>query len=205
MEYEADFDEQEEKLEELLFLEDDPFQPLEVLIGPGTEAELVSSEDLTWADSCFVADPELPTETWISLKEALLDSITAFASCYEEKSAARNGEDDAGEEQQMELDETPEAVYKDSDTDGDENDDGGEVEIGGINRDSESRESIFRVWDLRAAEEEDVFLTELKRAVAESIIREKQRLRADEASIVGDEGLDELISSLGDLALEPLL
>ncbi|KAK8939468.1 hypothetical protein KSP40_PGU016136 [Platanthera guangdongensis] len=205
MQYEADFDEQEEKLEEL-FLEDDPFQPLEVLIGPVTEAELVSSEDLTWADSCLVADAELPTETWISLKEALLDSITAFATCYEEKSAARNGEDGAGEERQMELDEDPVAVYKDSDTDDDdEKDDGGEVEIGDINKDSESRESIFRVWDLRVVEEEDVFLTELKRAVAESIIREKQRLRADEASIVGDEGLDELISSMGDLALEPLL
>lgn len=231
-----DFDGKEESVEEL-FLGDDSIAVLEVLMESKSKAELISPEDLAWVDSCIVAEPELSMESWDSLKEALLDSITSFAYSYEENNAA--GPDEAGNGDRMVVDEeedlrNPEIVHDQGDAahvptlgnrteENDRDDDDGEKEI---QKEIESSESIFRVWDLQeeqeekehelipeltravadlqvVEEEEDQLLSELKQAVAQSILRDKQRDAIDEATTAEDAKLDELISTMGDLSLKP--
>lgn len=226
------FDGKEESVDKL-FLDDGSSAVLEGLIESKSKIELISPEDLAWVDSCLVADPELSLENWVSLKEALLDSITNFADSFEENNAA--GLDEAGKGEQMEVDEKevvgqPETVIVKENTadvrvpvnhtEGDDHDDGNGEEI---EKEIESPEIIFRVWNLQeeqeeehelipeltkavadlqvVKEEDDQFLTELKQAVAESILKDKQRDVTDEASTVKDAKLDELISSMGDLSV----
>ncbi|KAH0448336.1 hypothetical protein IEQ34_022136 [Dendrobium chrysotoxum] len=217
--------------EEKLFLDDDSIAVWEGLVESKPMAELISPEDLAWVDSCLVAEPELPMESWASLKEALLDSITTFTDSYEVNNA--DDLDGSGNAEQMEVDKEmvlgkPEIVNDQGDaahvrancTGGDDRNDGDE----GIQKEIESPESIFRVWDLQEEQEgkehelipeltravsdlqvtkerEDEFLTELKQAVAESILRDKQREATDAAITAEDGKLDDLISNMGDLSL----
>ncbi|PKU62027.1 uncharacterized protein LOC110108940 [Dendrobium catenatum] len=226
-----DIDGNDEKEE--VILDDDSIAAWEGFIESKSMAELISPEDLEWVDSCLVAEPELSMESWASLKEALIDSVTAFTDSYEVNNA--DDLDESGNGEKMEVDKEmvlgkPEIANDQGDsahvgarmncTGGDDRNDRDE----GIQKEIESPESIFRVWDLQeeqegkehelipeltravsdlqvAKEREDEFLTELKQAVAESILRDKQR-EAIGAAITAEDGkLDDIISSMGDLSL----
>ncbi|XP_020583234.1 uncharacterized protein LOC110026582 [Phalaenopsis equestris] len=232
-----DYREEQEREDELL-LDDGYLALLEGLKESEFKPELFSQEDMAWVDSCLVADPELSLESWNSLKEALIDSITSFDD-FHENNATFHHLDEAGNGEQMAVDEEevptkPEIVSDQEDAAnvpalvnraegyGRDVGDGHEE----ILKEIESTETIFMVWNLReeqdekehelipelkravadllvAKEEEDQFLADLNQALAESILRDKLREGAEEASTAEAAELDKLISSLGDLSLKP--
>ncbi|XP_010276644.1 PREDICTED: uncharacterized protein LOC104611329 [Nelumbo nucifera] len=54
---------------------------------PSQTGDAPSPEDVAWADSCLIKDPELSDSNWDSLKDALLDILSFQAHSYHDSSA----------------------------------------------------------------------------------------------------------------------
>ncbi|KAL0454129.1 UNVERIFIED_CONTAM: hypothetical protein Slati_0752100 [Sesamum latifolium] len=61
------------------------------------DAEMLSAEDVAWADSCLTKDPEVLDNGWDSMKEALLETLSV------EHDSSAHEEDEFSEQPKMET------------------------------------------------------------------------------------------------------
>ncbi|KAL3614015.1 hypothetical protein CASFOL_042089 [Castilleja foliolosa] len=186
---------------------------------------MVTSEDEDWADSCFTKDPDMLNSSWDSLKDALLETLNTqntpspyndsteasktetmlpevgtdddrdlFNTSINSNTTATINSDDFWLRHRMEdiflpmygktsreLDSEVDFVFQ-------------SVEL------EQSKEDIFKIWDLEIRDKEDNgLLKELDKALVESSLDPISPVSGD------DESLDDLISGIADLALSPNL
>lgn len=60
-------------------------------VGSHQSGDVLSPEDLAWADSCLIKDSEISDSDWDSLKKAFLQILTSQRDSYEFSAAGRNG------------------------------------------------------------------------------------------------------------------
>ncbi|XP_008809093.2 uncharacterized protein LOC103720904 isoform X2 [Phoenix dactylifera] len=181
------------------------------------KAEELSPEEAAWVDSCLVANPELSDDEWTELRDALLDTLSAYPTSYETLSTANvNGTLDelkesndecayTGEEAEPALIHVEGHRLSEDDT---QRDGAADVEasVVDIQEDIESRENIFKVWDLATPspdeEDDDELIKQLKQLLAGSGLQDLSQPLDDPSTALSQEKVDELVAGMDDLSLE---
>ncbi|KAL3644377.1 hypothetical protein CASFOL_012309 [Castilleja foliolosa] len=144
---------------------------------------MVSSEDKDWADSCFAES------SWDSLKDALLETLN--------------------------TQNTPSPYMVDDSTEGPETGIFSEMDRDDVRNLSveleQSKEDIFKIWDLEIPDEEDIgLIKQLNKALVESSldpVLSVSDVDDDDSKawkqLEKDESLDDLITGIADLSLSP--
>ena len=170
-------------------------------IDLNSKSDEISPEDATWVDSCLVSNPQMSDDRWDTLREAILHTLTAQVESYDEQPSnsqlneIAQGSEEEKEEETNEYAQVEQIVY----TEGDDGDGEDNVEsLLGSQQDIESRDSIFKVWELKPQEEdeENELIKQLKKALMMSKFQDASH--SDKVLEV-----DKLVASIGDLSLEP--
>ena len=156
----------------------------------------ITPEDTAWVDSCLVSDPQMSDESWDALREALLQTVTAQVEPDDEQPSNAQLNENAQENEEEEEETNEYAQVEQIEDEGDGGDtEGNEESLLGSQQDIESRDNIFKVWELEALEEEDEeneLIKQLKKALTVSKFQSDKVLEEDE-----------LVAGMGELSLEP--
>ncbi|XP_010927147.1 uncharacterized protein [Elaeis guineensis] len=179
------------------------------------KAEELSPEEAAWVDSCLVSNPELSDDKWSELRDALLDTLSAYPTSYETPSAANvDGTPDELKESKDECAYTGEEAeptlihVKGHHLAGDIQRDGAaDVEASvDFQENIESRENIFKVWDLKTQspdeEDDDELIKQLKKLLTGGSLQDLSQPLDDPSTALSQEKVDELVASMDDLSLE---
>lgn len=153
----------------------------------------ISPEDAAWVDSCLILDPHCSDNSWDAMRENLLESLTARAVHDEPGIVMEIAE--PGEEAKETVEESVLVDEADGDEDGEDN---GENLVGSL-EEIESRDNIFKLWELEVPEDEEdesELIKQLKKALTLTASKFEPPQREPAA-------VDELAAALGDLLLEP--
>ncbi|KAL3515099.1 hypothetical protein ACH5RR_022001 [Cinchona calisaya] len=143
-------------------------------------SDVVSPEDLDWADSCLIKD-EISQNGWNtgnSHKDAVFMGLDS-----ERDSSAAKWEEFSPSSKQLRTSQILDGLVTE-----------------------ESTEDIFKVWNLDMPDEEDEFIMKLNKAISESSldltppVSEDSKLLKD----LEDGHIDDIISGLADLSLDHL-
>lgn len=161
-------------------------------------------EEVAWVDSCLEFGPEMSDDKWISLKNALLDALSSYPTSYEATSATmESNEDDESVQVSEVAAQDHVAEHQPSEETQKEAVD---VEVSVSQEEVESRESIFKVWDLEtpaAEEEEDELIQQLKKLLTGSREGQEELQPSNSSLALSQENVAELVTSMVDLSLKP--
>ncbi|KAL0348450.1 UNVERIFIED_CONTAM: hypothetical protein Sangu_1072800 [Sesamum angustifolium] len=174
------------------------------------DGEMLSAEDVAWADSCLTKDPEVLDNGWDSMKEALLETLSV------QHDSSAHEEDKFSEQPKMETSssiELTDDINNSSKPDvsttasnGKQNQAAEDLFVQELQLDL-STEDIFKVWDLNIPPEDDDDLTKRLHKALEQNSSEPTTSVSDHSKawkgLNGDESLDDLISGIADLSLSP--
>lgn len=223
-------------------MKDDSVSPLDLNSIDGNESgDVLSPEDVAWADSCLIGDLAILDQGMDSLKHVLLDTFpsetifsavmrddspqdTRISPTIEEAGISGIADDtiyDFFPTNEQEGDTSRLINYKDTDTfwsginlenvfSPTYNEDTRLVEASDSEVDSEFPtfvedyldDHIFKVWDLDIPDEEDGLVKQLNKALVESLV-DSTPPASENAEVLVDKLLDDVISGLDDLSLNP--
>ncbi|XP_024995131.1 uncharacterized protein LOC112528346 [Cynara cardunculus var. scolymus] len=185
------------------------------------DQDILSAEDLAWADSCLIEDPEISETNMDSLKEALLDILGILGPSANERHDSNDAtdpenfpvviEEGTSDTTDTNMDEHPEDEIPDmlsslkqpflpnyndemmnvQYSDSDHDDD--DDDDAGFVMEPPSGD-IFKVWDLDIPVEEDGLVKQLKDALSSNAATGIKGLKV--------ESLDSLVESIADLSLK---
>uniref|UniRef100_A0A453N790 Uncharacterized protein n=1 Tax=Aegilops tauschii subsp. strangulata TaxID=200361 RepID=A0A453N790_AEGTS len=193
----------------------DDFLPaiLESIKSNEKEVEL-SPEEAAWADSCFVQTSELSDEDWGALKQALLDSLQEPTEGSRDTTEVIQ-DDNVEMEQQGNSDDDKDAevgdvtnVIRGADEHGRQMDGytADELVSSEVIEQAESRDSIFKVWDLDVSFSEDESELELIKDLKKLLKGKPQDATypppGDAAKALSEINVDELVAGLSNLSLQ---
>lgn len=168
-----------------------------------------SPEDAAWADSCLAVDPNMSEDSWGALREALLETLNADSTSLEQTGMDYfdNNADDL--EHVPDNDEVETSVVHSKEIHVSSNmikgDTGGDEE-GNPNVEEfvESRETIFKVWDLEIPDEEDEdeLIQQLNRLLSGSKLGPSPSNSSNPAAVLDEVKVDELVTGISDLSLQ---
>ncbi|KAG6520882.1 hypothetical protein ZIOFF_017944 [Zingiber officinale] len=191
---------------------------------------VLTPEEATWVDSCFAFGPESSDDKWMVLRDAFLDALNSYPIYHETPPSVIESNDDrvlvdtnkAIEQHDVMDDDLPEEmqtehatfidktshltimkvqddhiIHHNPSTDAENSSD----QVSTAEEVTESRESVFKVWDLEtsAEEEEDELITQLNKLLSGSRLQQPMH----SSLYVSEENVDELIASFFDLSLKP--
>lgn len=182
----------------------------DVVSQANQRGDAFSPEDVAWADSCLVKDSEPLDNNWSSITEAVLDILASQASSFDTLPPYVSNDDAPemeadGASSIKELDESGKTVLQEFI--GDDSHfkllDFTESEIADVGSFWEesvdimdTSEDIFKVWDMHFASEEDDFVKQLNRALADSAAFNGEGTPPDKLTF------EDIISSMADLKLQ---
>lgn len=209
---------------------DDIISLLPEMLKSNEKTIVLTPEEVTWVDSCFAFGPESSDEKWMALRGAFVDALNSYPIYHETPSSViESNEDrvlveaskvieqrdvtdhDLPEEMQTEfatsIDKSSHlTIFKVQDDHIIRHNPSTDTEnsidpVSTTEEVTESRESVFKVWDLETSveEEEDELITQLNKLLSGSRLRQPR----DTSLYVSEENVDELISSFFDLSLKP--
>ncbi|XP_073010524.1 uncharacterized protein [Typha latifolia] len=176
---------------------------LSLTTGSSEKESELSPEEVAWVDSCLRLDYELTDESWTALNEALLEALGTQSSTYETLNANGTLEEGMRDDESVQPSREPEqtsALAEEHQIPIDVPRDGvATVEISsGFQQDTESRESIFKEWDLETpfSDDDDELIKQLKKLLAGK--------KDDTSMSPSEEKIDELAINMSDLSLQKL-
>ncbi|CAL9148739.1 unnamed protein product [Musa hybrid cultivar] len=162
-------------------------------------------EEVAWVDSCLEFGPEMSDDKWISLKNTLLDALSSYPISYEATSAALESNEDDESVQVSEV--AAQDHVTEHQPSEETRKEAVDVEVSVSQEEVESRESIFKVWDLEtpaAEEEEDELIQQLKKLLTGSREGQEELQPSNSSLALSQENVAELVTSMVDLSLKPL-
>ncbi|KAJ6739157.1 hypothetical protein OIU74_004006 [Salix koriyanagi] len=144
--------------------------------------DVLSPEDVAWADSCLVKDPEISGGDWSSLKNVLLEILNLQPESHD---ASEPGSDDLPRGTGILIHPSNEAENLQS-------------------RVVTDDEDVFKVWDLGIPDEEDELIKQLNKALAENPAQSTPSSSDDPGAgkKLKEESLDTSIHGISDLSLD---
>lgn len=190
----------------------------------------LSPEEAAWVDSCLALDAELSDDDWAAFTEALLDTLSTQNSHDEteyvngavegrrvqitersetEVMYVEERDDDADVEDEAEAEA---ALIRDEERDKDTSEgDANAEDSEEVEQEAESRESIFKVWDLETPisneEEDDELIEELNKLLIGGSSPEgafRQPPYEPSRTVIQEKIIDVLAANMTDLSLRPL-
>lgn len=184
------------------------------------DQDILSAEDLAWADSCLIQDPEISETNMDSLKEALLhildqhSEINAPAANEQGNSNDKTDPDNS----HSEMRNAEESVDQNSEQESYDavsilkkqpflpnfNDEMMNVQysdddvVSEFVTEPQSDAGIFKVWDLETPAEED----ELDKQLKEALSTNADDIQARKTKGLKVESLDSLVESISDLSIK---
>ncbi|KQJ99434.1 uncharacterized protein LOC104583759 isoform X3 [Brachypodium distachyon] len=189
-------------------------------IKSNEKAVELSPEEVAWADSCFVHTSELSDIDWGAMRGALLDSLEKpVESPYGTSEVTQHGDVDMEERGKIDDDEAAREVCKvvnlirGADEHGKQMDgyvakseDGDDLVSSEVVEQPESRDSIFKVWDLNVSFSDDEgeleLINDMKELLRDNPPEVAYPPPSDSANALSQINIDELVAGLGDLSLQ---
>ncbi|KAK1422928.1 hypothetical protein QVD17_18218 [Tagetes erecta] len=189
------------------------------------DQDILSAEDLAWADSCLIQDPEISETNMDSLKEALLHILDQHCEIHSPPANEQGNLNDETDPDNSysEMHTAEESVDQELEQENydaisilkkqpflpnfndemmnvqysDDDDDVGFVASESV-MEPQSDEDIFKVWDLETRAEED----ELDKQLKEALSSNADDTRARKMKGLKVESLDSLVESIADLSIK---